>query len=126
MTKEGDVILVYVENKPAFFARIEVISPDVKPEWFQVKMLVLQIPLVVITWILRERYINGDEFTMGGTPIRMERVEAPPEPEPATDEEEGEEEDPVEIINDDTVKESGGKVVSLMELKKKKEKREKK
>ncbi len=79
MTKEGDVVLVYMENQPAFFARIESITPDVKPEWYQVKMLVLQIPLVVITWILREPYINGVEFTMGGRPVRIEKVEAPEE-----------------------------------------------
>lgn len=79
MTQVGDVVLVYVENKPAFFARIESITPDVKPEWFQVKLLVLQVPLVVVTWILREPYINGVEFTMGGRPIRIEKVVAPEE-----------------------------------------------
>lgn len=80
MTLEGDVVLVYMEGKPAFFARIEDITGDVKPEWFQVKMLVLQVPLVMVTWILREAYINGEEFTMGGRPIRMEKVVAPDAP----------------------------------------------
>ncbi|MCU0574215.1 MAG: hypothetical protein MUC41_14645 [Syntrophobacteraceae bacterium] len=77
MTTEGDLVLVHVENQPAFFARIEAIFADVKPHWFQVRMLVLQVPLVVITWILREPYINGEEFTMGGRPMRMEKVVAP-------------------------------------------------
>ena len=77
MTTEGDLVLVYMENQPAFFARIEAIFADVKPHWFQVRMLVLQVPLVVITWILREPYINGEEFTMGGRPMRMEKVVAP-------------------------------------------------
>lgn len=79
MVKEGDVVLVYVENQPAFFARVESITPDVKPEWFQVKMLVLQIPMIVVTWILREAYINGTEFTMGGRPIKIMPVVAPPD-----------------------------------------------
>lgn len=79
MAKEGDVVLVYVENEPAFFARIEAIIPDVKPEWFQVRLLVLQIPMIVVTWILREAYINGTEFTMGGRPIRIVPVVAPPD-----------------------------------------------
>ncbi|MGC8720698.1 MAG: hypothetical protein ACP5TY_11920 [Thermodesulforhabdaceae bacterium] len=79
MVKEGDVVLVYVENQPAFFARVESITPDVKPEWFQVKMLVLQIPMIVVTWILREAYINGTEFTMGGRPIKIVPVVAPPD-----------------------------------------------
>jgi hypothetical protein len=70
MTREGDVVLVYMEGNPAFFARVEAITADVKPGWYQVKMLVLQVPLMVISWILREVYINGEEFTMGGRPVR--------------------------------------------------------
>ena len=77
MTLEGDLVLVYIRGKPAFFARIEQISEDVKPGWFQVKLLVLQIPLVVVTWILREAYINGEEFTMGGHPVTLTRVVCP-------------------------------------------------
>ncbi|MHC1742368.1 MAG: hypothetical protein AB9873_04960 [Syntrophobacteraceae bacterium] len=79
MTMEGDLVLVYADNQPAFFARIEAITADFKPEWYQVKMLVLQVPVALITWILREPYINGDEFTMGGRPIRMEKVIVPEE-----------------------------------------------
>jgi hypothetical protein len=77
MTQVGDLVLVYMEGSPAFFARIEDIAPDVKPEWFQLKMLVLQVPLLVITWILRDAYINGEEFTMGGRPMRLEKVVSP-------------------------------------------------
>ena len=85
MTHIGDVVLVYMDNNPAFFAKVEEITGDVKPGWFQVKFLVLQVPLLVVTWILREAYYNGDEFTMGGRPVRIEKViapvEAPEEPE---------------------------------------------
>ncbi len=77
MTLEGDLVLVYADNQPAFFARIEAITADVKPEWYQVTMLVLQIPVAMVTWILREPYINGEEFTMGGRPIRLEKVVVP-------------------------------------------------
>lgn len=81
MTQEGDLVLVYMEGNPAFFARIEAITPDVKPEWFQVKMLVLQVPVMIVTWILRTPYIDGEEFTMGGNHIRMVRVVSPEEEE---------------------------------------------
>jgi hypothetical protein len=77
VTREGDLVLVNIRNKPGFFARIEDISADLKPDWFQVKMLVLQVPLLVITWILREPYINGEEFTMGGHPVTLTRVVSP-------------------------------------------------
>jgi len=46
MSKEGDLVLVHVEDRPAFFARIECISPDVKLDWYQVTLLVLQVPRV--------------------------------------------------------------------------------
>jgi hypothetical protein len=77
MANEGDLVLVYVENNPAFFAKIECISPDVKPDWYQVSLLVLQVPLVEVTWILRREYIDGTSFTMGGKKMLIEQVVAP-------------------------------------------------
>ena len=77
---ENDIILVNIENQPAFFARIEAISPDIKKGWWRLKLLVLQIPLFVTTWILDEEQIRGADFTMNGTPIRIEKVVAPATP----------------------------------------------
>jgi hypothetical protein len=37
----------------------------------------LQVPLQVVTWILRDRYIAGDEFTMNGKRMRLEPVVSP-------------------------------------------------
>ncbi len=79
MTKVGDVVLVYMDNNPTFFARVDEISADVKPGWFHVKLLALQVPLLVVTWILREAYYNGQQFTMGGRTMRIEIVIAPAE-----------------------------------------------
>lgn len=74
----GDVVLIYYEEEPAFFARIESIEPDTKKGWFRVQLLVLTIPLGTITWILREEYINGVPFTMEGKPLRIEAVNPAP------------------------------------------------
>jgi hypothetical protein len=82
MTDIGDVILVYFEEQPAFFGRIEDIVADVKPGWYRMKFLLLQVPLNVGEWILRTEYIQGKEFTMGGKKVRIERVVAPPAQEP--------------------------------------------
>jgi hypothetical protein len=82
MTEIGDVILVYFEDQPAFFGRIEDIYADVKPGWFRLKFLILQVPLALGEWILRTEYIEGKEFTMGGKKVRLERVVAPPEEQP--------------------------------------------
>ncbi len=119
MTQEGDLVLVHIEGKPAFFARIEKISPDPKPEWWQVKMLVLQVPLITVTWILREAYINGEEFTMGGHPMRLVKVEAPAEEgvTPGGEDEPGEEE---LAPSRKGVGEAPPKVVSLFDRKPKK------
>lgn len=76
---EQDLILVYVEEKPAFFARVERIKPDVKKNWWRVTMLVLQLPVKLVTWIIDNEQIRGADFTMGGIPIRMEKVLVPEE-----------------------------------------------
>jgi hypothetical protein len=74
---ENDVVLIYIDNNPSFFARIENITADVKKGWWRVRLLILQIPLMVTTWILDNEQIQGVDFTMGGTPIRIEKVIAP-------------------------------------------------
>lgn len=79
MTKVGDVVLVYMDDNPAFFARVDEISADVKEGRFQVKLLMLHIPLLVVSWILREAYFNGQQFSMGGRSMRIEKVIAPAE-----------------------------------------------
>ena len=73
-TDINDLVLVHINESPAFFARIEAIEPDIKPEWWQVKLLVLQFPIKTIDWILRDPYTQGEPFTMGGTPIRIEKI----------------------------------------------------
>jgi len=107
MTKENDVVLIYFADQPISFARIEDISPDIKKDWYHVKLLMLQFPLQVVTWILRDIYIDGREFTMEGKKIRLEKVVCPKEIEPAEKEKETPE------------KQSGQKVISLADLKKK-------
>lgn len=82
MTKIGDVILVYLEDQPAFFGRIEDIYSDVKPGWVRLKFLILQVPLTLGEWILRPDYVQGNEFTLGGRKVRIEQVLAPPEAQP--------------------------------------------
>jgi hypothetical protein len=74
----GEVVLIYYGEKPAFFARIDSIEPDTKKDWFRVQLLVLTVPLRTITWILREEYINSVPFTMEGSPIRIQAVNAVP------------------------------------------------
>ena len=87
MATINDIVLIYFEEKPLAFARIEDISPDAKPNWFHVKLLLLQVPLQVVTWILRDVYIDGGEFTMNGKKMRLEEVIAPSEKkEPKTPE----------------------------------------
>ena len=74
MRTQGDVVLVYYKNKPALYARIEAIEPDTKKGWYQVTLLLLTIPAQTVTWLLREEYIDGTSFTMGGQAMRLEHV----------------------------------------------------
>jgi len=66
---EGDLILIHHKEKPVVYARIEAIEPDIKKNWYRVTLLLLTIPAQRVTWILREEYINGAPFTMGGEPM---------------------------------------------------------
>ena len=79
MATINDIVLIYFEEKPLVFARIEDILPDAKPNWYHVKLLLLQVPLQAVTWILRDAYIDGGEFTMNGKKMRLEKVVAPQE-----------------------------------------------
>lgn len=106
MATENDVVLIYFENKPLTFARIEEILSDNKVGWYHVKLLILQVPLQTTVWILRDSYIDGAEFTMGGQKVRMELVVCP--------------EDPKETDNlEEKGKTSGAEVISLTDRRKK-------
>jgi hypothetical protein len=108
MAVEKDLVLIYFEDKPLAFARIESILPDNKRDWYHVKLLMLQIPPQVVTWILRDVYINGGEFTMNGKRMRLEKVAVPSEPPT-----------PPERQHPARGKGGGeGKVISLADLKK--------
>jgi len=126
MTKIGDVVLVYMDNNPAFFARVDEITTDVKPDWFHVKFLVLQVPLLSVTWILREPYYNGQEFTMGGRPIRIEKVVAPTEEQPETYDNRKSPVKPELVVHkkQETKSEKKGKVISISDHRKKEPDRE--
>ncbi len=112
MATINDLVLVHVDRKPGFYARIDDIVPDVKPGWWQVKLLVLTFPLQIYTWILDESQVAGADFTMGGTPIRLEKVESPHvrSEEPAHEAPKPEKKAPAA--------KSGAKVVSLRDRKK--------
>jgi hypothetical protein len=111
MSKEGDLVLVTVEDTPAFFARIECIGPDVKPDWYLVTLLVLQVPVVEVTWILKEEYLSGASFTMGGKKVVIELVVAPTKQSPP------EQERRAERDAEERPSENGekGKVISLFD-----------
>ena len=115
MATENDIVLIYLEDEPLSFARIEDISADSKRDWYHVKLLMLQIPLQVVTWILRDVYIEGAEFTMNGKRMRLEKVMAPDERQPREPNVENEEKDAPK-----PKKNTGpAKVISLTDLKKK-------
>ncbi|QOX77921.1 hypothetical protein FY034_02835 [Trichlorobacter lovleyi] len=113
MILESDLVLVHVDNKPGFYARLEEITPDVKPGWWQVKLLVLTFPLQVFTWILDEEQLDEAPFTMGGTPLRLEKLMSPLEEERRKLEEQ------VKEAKSAPPADAGQKVVSLADRRKK-------
>ena len=79
MTDIGDIVTIYFEEEATVCARIESIEPDIKDGWFHVGLLFLEppLPLQQASWILRDIYIMGQEFTMNGTRVRLEKIEPP-------------------------------------------------
>jgi len=116
MTTINDLVLISVEDKPMAFARVEDIQPDTKRGWFQIKFLILQIPPTVVTWILRDVYINGVEYTMGGQKMRIEKVVVPETTQQATEDPSKDSESGK--INQNKTKDPKSKVISLADLKK--------
>lgn len=116
MAIENDIVLIYYEDSPLTFARIESIEPDIKRDWYHVKLLMLQVPLQVVTWILRDVYINGEPFTMEGKQMRLEKVECPEVDGGWEDDNEMEKEDASVTA---ATTEAKGKIISLSDLKKK-------
>jgi len=110
MTTEQDLVLVYFEDQPLVFARVEAIEPDVKPGWFLVTLLLLQVPVQTVTWILREAYINGEEYTMDGKKMRLEKVIRPENDRLSAMEE--------DVLEEDSRGSGKNKVISFSDLKK--------
>ena len=75
----NDIVLIYLEESPVSFARVESILPDAKKDWYHIKLLMLKIPLQTVTWILKGDYINGSDFFMNGKQMRLEKVVCPPD-----------------------------------------------
>jgi hypothetical protein len=44
MNREGDLVLIYYEDNPAVYARIDSVEPDTKKNWYQVTILLLTVP----------------------------------------------------------------------------------
>lgn len=110
MAVENDLVLIHHEDQPVLFARIEEILPDAKPDWYHVKLLLLQVPPQVVTWILRDIYIDGQEFTMNGQRMRLEKVVSPMETIESAE---------TESPSSSPPETGGGQVISLADLKKK-------
>ncbi|MBA2882563.1 hypothetical protein HNR65_002915 [Desulfosalsimonas propionicica] len=121
MAAENDIVLIYHEDQPVVFARVEEIRPDVKKDWFQIKLMLLQVPVQTVTWILRDTYINGGEFTMGGNRMRLEKIE-PPEDQEEPEEQVSEKQEAAKkqesgTNGQDSPDDSGGTVISLKDRK---------
>ena len=79
ITRPGDLVLIHQGGKPMVHARVEEILADSKPGWWHLRLLLLAVPAQELTWILRDEYIDGAEFTMGGVAMFLKRLE-PPQP----------------------------------------------
>ncbi|WP_320044040.1 hypothetical protein [uncultured Desulfobacter sp.] len=124
MAEIEDIVLIYMEDDPVSFARIEDIVPDHKKDWYQIRLLMLQVPLQIVTWILKADYIDGEVFSMNGKSMRLEKVVAPVvygeyEKEPETPPEDGN--DSQSLESDDPSEKNQGNIISFSKRKNRKD-----
>jgi len=74
MFRPGEVLLVYFQQQPSFFMRVEKVEADAKKHWWRLHFITLTIPIEPVTWILDDDQMRGEGFTMDGHPIHLERV----------------------------------------------------
>jgi len=112
---ETDVVLVYVNKFPGFFARIDVIAPDEKKGWYHVASTKLTIPLETFSWLLDENHLACAEFSMNGIPFQFQKV-----PKPETKTESIKKVKPVKVVENepDVKKVIRPKVINLFDVKK--------
>ena len=84
MATINDLVLVHLDRNPAFYARINDITPDVKRGWYQVELLVLALPPQTLVWILEDTHLQGEEFTMGGRPVQLALIPPKDLPDPGS------------------------------------------
>lgn len=113
-----DVVLIYLENEPVSFARVEDISPDAKKDWYHVKLLMFQIPIQMVTWILKDDYIGGEPFYMNGKQMKLVPVEDLLEALPPDDRVPFDQKEPTQ--GQDEIQETG-EIISFADLKKNRE-----
>ena len=72
--KEGEVLLVFFQDEPAFFIRVENILADKKKGWWHTQFITLTLPINEMSWILSDDHIRGSEFKMQNNPVRLKRI----------------------------------------------------
>ena len=72
--REQEVLLVFFQEEPTFYIRIENILADKKRGWWHVQFITLTLPTNEMSWILSDDHLRGGEFTMQNNPVRLERV----------------------------------------------------
>jgi len=95
MFQSSEVLMVYFQQQPSFFMRVERVDADLKKGWWRLHFITLTIPIEAVTWILDEVQMRDEGFTMDGQPVRLERVgseihlpssgPAPEPPDPSRD-----------------------------------------
>jgi hypothetical protein len=70
--RPSDVVLVHIQDKPAFYAQIQAIEPDVKKGWYRVTLCSL---FGELQWVLEDIHVFlGQTWTFRGIPHRINRI----------------------------------------------------
>lgn len=75
MLKENDVAIIYVQEIPSGFIRIDDVQPDDKQGWWLITFTKLEFPLQAMTWKLDDDHVNGGDIFMKGVRIKIQAIQ---------------------------------------------------
>jgi len=75
----GSIILIISNQKEGIYAFVDDVIADVKPNWWRVTFQILlptpDFKPLKRMWILDDQQIHGQEFTMGGIKLQLQKTQ---------------------------------------------------
>lgn len=69
--EEGDIVTIIVEGIEQGYGFVEEIKNNVKPDWYDVSIVLISKVKKVLVWTINETYLKENEFRINGATVRL-------------------------------------------------------